>query len=176
MTYTLDRFCADAGASLRTAPLPQALDAIAARLADLLAEKSFVEATFSPDMAPGKRELFHDPELDFYVFAHVQKGGKRGAPHSHGASWAIYGNATGVTQMTEYRRVNPESEEAAVLEVTDRYGVGPGQTRAYGPHMIHSTEHPQPCWVIRVLGADLDVLPRYRFRQLRDSIREQASA
>jgi hypothetical protein len=175
MTITLDAFCKDARQSLTSGkPLPEALDAIAARLRDLLNDPTFVQATFSPDDPAGKKELFHDPELDFYVLAHVQEGGKKGTPHSHGESWAIYGNATGVTRMTEYVRVNPISEEAAILQVSDVYDIGPGQTRGYGPGMIHSTEHPGKSWVIRITGTDLDALPRYRFRKFRDSIVEAA--
>jgi hypothetical protein len=109
--------------------------------------------------------LHHDPDLDFYVLAHVQQGGKAGKPHSHGNSWAIYGNARAVTEMTEWRRVNPESDDHADLVAASKYGLGPGQTRAYGPGVIHSTAHPQKAWVIRITGTDLDKLPRYHFRK-----------
>ena len=116
MAYTLDQFCSDARAILKSQPLAAALPKVAERLSELLVNPDFVAETFSDDTPVGQRELFHDPELDFYVLAHVQEGGKTGKPHSHGTSWAIYGNAKNVTEMTEYRRVNPESEENAVLE------------------------------------------------------------
>ena len=77
------------------------------------------------------------------MLAHVQEGGKTGKPHSHGTSWAIYGNAKNVTEMTEYRRANPESEEHAVLEPVSQYALRPGDTRGYGPGVIHSTAHPR---------------------------------
>jgi len=48
-----------------------------------------------------------------------------------------------------------------------------GETRAYGPGVIHSTEHPQKAWVIRVTGTDLDAIPRYRFRAKTDRIVEK---
>src|SRR5262245_37635561 len=102
-------------------------------------------------------------ETDFYVLAHVQEGNKTGKPHSHGSSWAIYGNAREYTEMTEWRRTNPESEEHAVLRPVSSYRLGPGETKAYGPGVIHSTAHPKKAWVIRVTGTDLDVLPRYHF-------------
>src|SRR5215475_7396680 len=86
-----------------------------------------------------------------------------GKPHSHGSSWAIYGNAREYTEMTEWRRTNPESEAHAVLQAVSRYRLGPGETKAYGPGVIHSTAHPKKAWVIRVTGTDLDVLPRYHF-------------
>jgi hypothetical protein len=108
------------------------------------------------------------------VLAHVQEGAKVGKPHSHGASWAIYGTAGGVTEMTEWHRVNGASEEATVLEKGKTYALGPGQTQAYPSGVIHSTAHPQKAWVIRVTGTDLDAIPRYRFRAATDKIVERA--
>ena len=49
----------------------------------------------------------------------------------------------------------------------------PGETKAYGPGVIHSTAHPKKAWVIRVTGTDLDVLQRYHFGK-QDRMLEQA--
>src|SRR5215510_429189 len=173
MAYTLDEFCSESRAILKADTLSNALPQIAERLSRLLANPTFVADTFSDDMPPGKRVLHHDPETDFYVLAHVQEGSKVGKPHSHGSSWAIYGNAREHTEMTEWRRTNPDSEDHAVLEPVSKYRLGPGQTRAYGPGVIHSTAHPLKAWVIRVTGTDLDVLPRYHFGK-QDRMLEQA--
>src|SRR5262245_10828032 len=173
MAYTLADFSADTNAILKAKPLAEALPQIADRLSTLLVNPDFVAETFSDDSPPGRRELFHDPELDFYVLAHVQEGGKTGKPHSHGSSWAIYGNARNLTEMTEYRRVNPESEDNVVLEPASQYALRPGQTRSYGPGVIHSTAHPDKAWVIRVTGTNLDKLPRYRLRK-QDRVLEKA--
>jgi hypothetical protein len=173
MAYTLDNFCTDAHALLKAQPLTDALPQVAERLGRLLGNPNFVAATFNDDMPPGKRVLFHDTDLDFYVMAHVQESGKAGKPHSHGASWAIYGNAKNVTDMTEWRRVNAATEDHYELAIASKYSLGPGQTRAYGPNVIHSTAHPQKAWVIRVTGTDLDKLPRYHFRK-QDKILETA--
>src|SRR5262245_47606493 len=137
MSYTLEQFCAESRASLQAHALDDALAEIAQKLSRLLAEPAFVSQAFDDTMPPGKTVLHHDPELDFYVLAHVQEGGKTGKPHSHGASWAVYGNARNVTEMTEWRRVNPESEDHAELIAASRYSLGPGQTKAYGPGVIH---------------------------------------
>lgn len=76
--------------------------------------------------------------------------------------------------MTEWRRVNPESQEHAELEPAKQYVIGPGQTQAYGPGAIHSTAHPEKAWVIRITGTDLDTIPRYHFRPKRDKILQGA--
>ena len=175
MAYTLEQFCGDCRAIIKAAPrVETALPQVAEKLKQLLVNPAFVAETFNDGTPPGKRALYHDAETDVYVMAHVQQAGKGGSPHSHGASWAIYGNALGQTIMTEWRRVNPESEDHAVLEIADKYALGPGQSRAYGPGVIHSTAHPEKAWVIRITGGDLDKLPRYHFRPKRDKILEKA--
>jgi predicted metal-dependent enzyme (double-stranded beta helix superfamily) len=173
MAYTLREFCDDIHTILKANALAAALPQVAAKLGQLLVNPAFVAETFTDDMPPGRRVLHHDPELDFYVLAHVQEGGKTGKPHSHGSSWAIYGNARELTEMTEWRRVNPESEAHAELVATSKYAIGPGETRGYGPGVMHSTRHPKKAWVIRVTGTDLDTLPRYHFRK-QDKILEKA--
>jgi hypothetical protein len=173
MNSALDAFCTRSRASLKSRPLAQALPLIAEELRKLVSDADFVAKTFSDDMPPSKRVLYHDPETDMHVLAHVQEGNKTGKPHSHGTSWAIYGNARESTEMTEWRRVNPQSEEHAVLETAAKYRLGPGEARAYGPGVIHSTAHPKKAWVIRVTGTDLDVLPRYHFGR-NDRILEKA--
>src|SRR5262249_3314656 len=145
------------------------LDRVAQELARLIANPAFVAAAFAGD-APRQRPLHRDPATDMHVLAHVQRAGKSGNPHSHGASWAVYGSARGFTDMTEWRRVNVESEPAAVLEPATKYRLDEGKTHAYAPHVMHSTAHPEAAWVIRVTGTDLDHLPRYRFDPRRDRI------
>ena len=173
MAYTLSQFCQDANAILKSHPQAEALPKVAERLGELLNNPRFVAETFNDATPVGRRELFHDPELDFYVLAHVQEGGKTGRPHSHGSSWAIYGNAMNATEMTEYRRVNPATEENVVLEPSSKYALRPGDTRSYGPNVIHSTAHPQKAWVIRITGTDLDKLPRFHLRK-QDRVLEEA--
>jgi hypothetical protein len=171
LAYDLDHFCQDARAALASSePLPIQLGIIEKKLHLLLLNKEFVAATFNEETPAGKDVLYHDPEFDFYVQAHMQKAGKGGLPHSHGESWAIYGNAMGFTQMTEWKRVNPETEDHAVLTATERYDLHVGDTRIYGPGVIHSTGHPEKAWVVRIAGTDLDNIPRFKFRKSRDQM------
>jgi predicted metal-dependent enzyme (double-stranded beta helix superfamily) len=173
MAYTLANFCSDLSATLK-AKGQNGLPDVARKLGELINNPNFVAETFNDDTPIGRRVLWHDPETDAYVLAHVQEGGKTGKPHSHGASWAIYGTASGVTEMTEWKRVNPASEEGAVLEKTRQYALGPGQTRGYASGAIHSTAHPHKAWVVRVTGTDLDAIPRYHFSVKTDKILENA--
>ena len=169
MAYDLIQFCDDLREILKSkgqAGLPE----VAERLKRLLANPEFVAATFDETMKPGKRELFHDQETDAYVLAHVQPPNKTGQPHSHGASWAVYGNARGATRMTLWRRVNSENEERVVLEPAERYSLEAGDARPFPSGAIHSTGQVEGAWVIRVTGTDLDAIPRYHFKKDRDQM------
>src|SRR5262249_6474829 len=148
---------------LKNEPLSDALGHVAERLGRLLSNPAFVAETFSDDMPPGRRVLHHDAETDFYVLAHLQEENKTGKPHSHGSCSAIYDNPSQYTKMTEWRRTNPADDPHAVLQPVRSYRLGPGETNAYGPGVIHSTAHAKNAWVIRVTGTHLDVLPRYHF-------------
>lgn len=170
MTRELDTFCAEARHALQSKPLEAALPAIAQSLAALLANPAFVSATFDEGTPAGKRLLYRDEATGFLVLAHVQPPGKSGAPHDHGASWAVYGNARGRTDMTEYRRINGAQEAHAVLRPEARYSIQAGQTRAYPSGAIHATAHPELAWVLRITGTDLDTVARYRFRKAQDTV------
>ena len=174
MGYTLDQFCKDMHDTLARGVNDASREAVAEKLKALVSNPDFVKATFKDDTPPSKEVLFHDKDLDVYVLAHVQRAGKGGNPHSHGNSWAIYSNCAGITEMTEWRRTNPESADHAELVADKKYDIGPGQTRAYGPGMIHSTAHPGKAWVVRITGGDLDNVPRFRFDPRKDKILENA--
>jgi hypothetical protein len=175
VTYGFAQFCGDLRAVLK-AEGAAGIDALARKLEVLMADPAFAAMAFPGDPPPGKRVLFHDTDSDARVQAHVHAPEKTGNPHSHGASWAIYGTVRGFTDMTEWRRVNPESEDHAVLEPVARYRLSAGQARAYALHKIHSTAHPEKAWVIRIIGTDLNAIPRYRFRVGRDRMLNAAEA
>ena len=97
MGYTLQDFCEDHHALLTSGqPLDRALPQIAEKLSVLLRNPDFVAETFNDDTPIGRRTLHHDPDTDVYVLAHVYEGPKKGSPHNHGASWAVYGTARDV--------------------------------------------------------------------------------
>ena len=135
--------------------------------------REFVAESFSDDTPIGKRTLHHDPDTDVYVLAHVYEGPKKGSPHSHGASWAVYGTARAVTEMTEWRRVNPESEERPCSRRWRTTASAPATPAPTGRACCTPREHPEKAWVIRVTGTDLDAIPRFRFRPKTDQLVEK---
>ena len=61
----------------------------------------------------GLKVLYEDPKLGFQVLAHINDKARVSPPHDHGASWAIYGQATKYTDMTEWEREDNGSDPNA---------------------------------------------------------------
>jgi predicted metal-dependent enzyme (double-stranded beta helix superfamily) len=173
MAYELSDLISDCRRALAERPLDRALDEVSSALTKLVREPAFASEAFAADAPYGRRQLYHDSDYDFYVLAHVQEPGKKGKPHDHGESWAVYGNVTGVTRMTEWRRANDDPDHVALQPVRG-YDLCAGAASAFGPRVLHSTEHHEKALVIRVTGTDLDAIPRYHFRTKSDQLLEQA--
>jgi hypothetical protein len=162
MAYNLDQFVADCRAILTRDAGPRGRDDVRARLERLLANKDFVAATCGEDARPGLKVLYEDKELGFQVLAHINEKARKSPPHDHGASWAIYGQATKYTDMIEWDRVSGDDKHAELKEVK-RYRLNPGQAGIYQDGAIHSIDYPDGSRFIRVTGTNLDKIDRVRF-------------
>ena len=128
MAYTLTQLAADIRETLETDPGPVAKEKVCGYVSKSLTDKAFVHAHLE-DRAPGanpRMVLYEDPELGFCICGHVYSGPAHGSPHDHGSSWAVYGQATGVTEMTDWKIVEKgEGDEPTLVEPvkTDRKSV-----------------------------------------------------
>ncbi len=164
MTYTLEEFCADAHNAMENDSGSAGRDAIRAHLEKLLVNSDFVHEHLSTQSS-GKTLLYHDQEFDFYVMAHgTDAGNRKGKPHDHGASWAVYGQATGMTNMTIWHRVDDGDQPGhAELAEHETFPLKPGHAALFDTGVIHSTAHPEPARWVRVTGTDLDTIERYAY-------------
>lgn len=164
MAYTLDAFCRDCAASLGADPGPGDKERVRHDLERLLAEEGFVAEHCGPAAPHGVHVLYRDPDLGFCVLAHINREPRSSPPHDHGSSWAIYGQATVYTDMTEYRRLDGGSGPGeARLEVTRRYRLEPGHAGLYDVGAIHAIAYGKDARFVRVTGADLEHVPRLKF-------------
>jgi hypothetical protein len=84
-------------------------------------------------------------------------------PHDHGKSWAIYGQATQYTDMTEWQREDDGSDPThAKVKPVKKYRLNPGQAGIYQDGAIHSIDYPDRARFIRVTGTDLDKIDRIK--------------
>ncbi|MBV8836568.1 MAG: hypothetical protein JO000_08520 [Alphaproteobacteria bacterium] len=162
MAYELDQFISDCRSILQRDPGPKGRENVRQHLEKLLANKDFVAKTCGDDAPLGLKVLYEDKELGFQVLAHVNDKARKSPPHDHGASWAIYGQATKHTDMIEWARVSGDDRHAELKEVK-RYRLNPGQAGIYADGAIHSIDSPERARFIRVTGTNLDRIDRVRF-------------
>jgi predicted metal-dependent enzyme (double-stranded beta helix superfamily) len=162
MAYELNQFIDDVKATLRRDSGPAGRETVRKNLERLLENKDFVAATCGDDVPLGLKVLYEDKDLGFQVLAHVNDKARKSPPHDHGASWAIYGQATGHTDMIEWERTDNGSARAELKEVK-RYRLNPGQAGIYQDRAIHSIDYPDRARFIRVTGTNLDKINRVRF-------------
>src|SRR5262245_58815120 len=114
MAYALTQLAADIRETLKTSPGRDGKEAIRAFVTKALTDPAFVAAHLKA-RAPGgnpREVLYEDPELGFCICGHVYGNKANGHPHDHGPSWAIYGQATGITEMTDWKIVRKGDGDA----------------------------------------------------------------
>ena len=163
MTYDLNAFTTETHAIFNADGGPEAREKVRTLLEKLLHNEAFVRK-HCIDAPPGLHLLFEDPVLEFQVLAHVNENPRVSPPHDHGASWAIYGQATEYTEMTEWQRTDDRSDpDHAALEPVKKYRLTPGHAGIYQDGTIHSIDYPAKSCFVRVTGTNLDRIARVMF-------------
>jgi len=164
MAYDLEQFIADSRTALTSDPGPAGRETVRLSLERLLGNAEFVREHCGPQTPHGLHVLYEDPALGFQVLAHINEKSRVSPPHDHGASWAIYGQATEYTDMTEWERVDDAADpEHARLVAKRKYRLNPGQAGIYQDGAIHSIDYPANARFVRVTGTNLDRIERVRF-------------
>lgn len=164
MTYGLDAFCRESREALLRDNSSSGREQVRQNLEKLLSNQSFVEEACGVGAPTGITELYRDPETEFVVLAHVMVKDRISPPHDHGTSWAIYGQAKGHTDMSEFRRPDgKEGEGDAVIEHVKTYRLEPGDAGLYDIREIHAIDYPAGSCFVRVTGRPLEDEPRLRY-------------
>lgn len=169
MPYTLTQLAADIRETLKTGSGLSAKEAVCGHVARALTDADFV-ATHLKERAPGadpREVLYEDPELGFCILAHNYGAAKDSPPHDHGPSWAIYGQAKGETQMTDYERVaEPGDGKPGKAKALRTYKLVPGVAHLYNERDLHSPLRNGPTQLIRIEGTNMDRVKRAKFEKL----------
>jgi hypothetical protein len=164
VAYTFDQFISDCRASLTRDPGPAGREEVRQNLERLLKNQDFVQKYCGPDVPRGLKVLYEDPKLGFQVLAHINDKARKSPPHDHGASWAIYGQATHYTDMTEWDRLDDGSDnDRSKLKPAKTYRLMPGNAGIYQDGKIHSIDYPDNARFVRVTGTNLDKINRVSF-------------
>ncbi len=163
MAHTLESFSAECHRLLKAEPGPAGREKVCTLLQDVLKDEAFV-ATHLTDDGPERKIIYEDPELGFCILAHVNHGAKESPPHDHGPTWAIYGQAAGVTEMTDWEMVEPAAEgKVGKVRPAKIYTLNPGDAYVYNEGDLHSPRRESSTKLIRFEGVNTETIQRYRY-------------
>jgi len=158
---TIEQFGAECHAILKQDSGPAGLEKIRRGLEEILTDETILATHLGPDADLERNILYEDPELKFCIIAHVYKGAKNSAPHDHGPTWAIYGQAAGTTEMTEYRMVQaPADGKPGKAAPVKTYEMTPGMATAYAIGQLHSPRRESETRLIRIEGTNVKKIAR----------------
>ena len=161
MSYTLDEFAADCHNALKKDSSMAGVEEVRKCVEKALKDPDLVAEYLPEDCDQERRVIYEDPELKFCICAHVYQGPKEGSPHDHGPTWAIYGQAAGETDMTDWEIITPaEGDEPAKVVQTRKYRMTPGDAHVYPVGAIHAPYSDGPTRLIHIEGQNTDNLER----------------
>lgn len=165
-TATIERFAAESHRILKAEPGPKGREEVCRLLEGFLKDDGFVAKNLGEGTS-SRQVLYEDPELKFCVLAHAYEGASESNPHDHGPSWAIYGQARGETEMTEWEIVEPASaDKAGKVRRVKTYALRPGMACLYNEGQLHSPKRAGATRLIRIEGRNMDGVSRLRYEPI----------
>ena len=159
MAYTIEKFAEDIRQTLKADPGPAGREKIRLLTEKAVSDEELVQTHLGPQNTKKRQVLYEDPELGFCICAHVGEGKeeKGPPPHDHGTTWAIYGQAVGVTTMTDWRIVEPARDGGpGVAAPIETYDLKPGKARLYDVGFVHSPVRGGATRFLRIEGENQD--------------------
>jgi predicted metal-dependent enzyme (double-stranded beta helix superfamily) len=163
MAHTLEQFSTSCHRILEADSGPKGRQMVCELLQTLLKDEDFI-ATHLGDDVPERKVLYEDSDLGFCILAHVYQGARESQPHDHGPAWAIYGQARGVTEMTDWELVEAASEDKpGKVRQAKTYTLSPGMAYLYNVGDLHSPRRTGPTRLIRIEGMNMEKVRRLAY-------------
>jgi len=166
MAYSIEEMASEMHRIVADDPGPGGREKVCALVRKACSDKEFV-AKHLPADGPERKILYEDPEFGFCILAHVYHGAKESAPHDHGPTWAIYGQAVGETVMSDWDMVSPASEsETGKVKLRREYTLTPGMAYVYNEGDLHSPRRAGSTRLIRIEGRDVTKIRRFPYERV----------
>jgi predicted metal-dependent enzyme (double-stranded beta helix superfamily) len=163
MADKLEQFATECKQILMKEPGPAGREKVVSNLQTLLGDSEFV-STYLGEKTGSRDVLYEDPDLGFTILAHAYEGASQSQPHDHGPAWAIYGQAVGETEMTEWELLEPASEDKpGKVRKAKSYALKPGMACLYNEGDLHSPRREDSTKLIRIEGQNMDRVKRLRY-------------
>ena len=164
MSYTLEQFAAECHRILKADSGSETRMKVCALVENVLKDATFIAAHFGKD-GPERKIIYEDPELGFCILAHIYNGAKESNPHDHGPSWAIYGQARGETEMSDWELVEPaQNGKPGKVRRVRNYTLKPGMAHIYNEGDLHSPRRTGPTRLLRIEGTNMDKVKRLAYQ------------
>jgi hypothetical protein len=164
MNYTLESFAAAVRNALQRDATPAGRERVRGLVEEALKDDNFIK-TYINDGTPDRQVIYEDPDLGFCVCAHVNRDAREANPHDHGASWAIYGQAFGETEMSDWEIVDPAGEgKPGKVRRARVYTLKPGMAHIYNEGDVHSPKRVAATGLLRIEGKNTQKMKRLAYK------------
>ena len=164
MGVTLDQFASECRRLLKADPGPAGRAKVCELVQEVLKDEKFL-ATYLNENTPDRQVIYEDPELGFCICAHLNRDAREANPHDHGSSWAIYGQAFGETEMTDWEVIEPADEgKAGKVRRARVYSLKPGMAHIYNEGDVHSPKRVAATGLIRIEGKNTQKMKRLAYQ------------
>lgn len=161
MPYSLEQLAMDIKTTLASTPGPAGREKVCGLVSKALLDEAFIAKHLTAEQCKPRKVLYEDSDLGFCICGHVYDGKAVGNPHDHGSSWAIYGQAVGTTEMTDWKIIRKgEGEQPSLVEPVRTYEMKPGDAKLYDVGVVHSPNRQASTKLIRIEGKNLDHVKR----------------
>jgi hypothetical protein len=166
MAYTLEQFAKEAHDALKAEPGPGGRKKVSDILQAVLKDQAFVAKHVGDDV-PERKILYEDSELGFCILAHNYQGAKESNPHDHAHSWAIYGQAVGETEMSDWDKLEPATaDKPGKVKLRRTYKLTPGVAHVYNEGDLHSPKRTGSTKLIRIEGTNMEKVKRLSYEKV----------
>jgi hypothetical protein len=164
MGFTLDTFASECRRILKADPSPVGRGRVRDLVQEVLKDEMFV-ATYLNESTPDRQVIYEDPELGFCICAHLNRDAREANPHDHGSSWAIYGQAFGETEMSDWEIIEPAADgKPGKVRRARVYSLKPGMAHIYNEGDVHSPKREGTTGLIRIEGKNTEKMKRLAYR------------
>jgi hypothetical protein len=164
MGFTLDQFASECRRFLKADPGPAGRAQVLDLVREILKDEKFL-AAYINEKTPDRQVIYEDPELGFCICAHMNRNAREANPHDHGTSWAIYGQAIGETEMTDWEVIEPAGEgKPGRVRRARVYALKPGMAHIYNEGDVHSPKRVATTGLIRIEGKNTEKMKRLAYK------------
>src|ERR687896_2273630 len=164
MSFTLDSFASECRRILAADSSPAGRESVRELVQELLKDDTFI-AKYLNHNTPDRQEIYQDPQVGFCICAHLNREAREANPHDHGSSWAIYGQAFGETEMSDWEIIEPAAEgKPGKVRRARVYSLKPGMAHIYNEGDVHSPRRESTTGLIRIEGKNTQKMTRSPYK------------